>query len=270
MTNYSYKGKTALITGASTGIGAAFARELAARGMNVALVARSEDKLRSLADELVQKHGIRAEVLAADLSQPGVAANLYRETQRRNLVVDLLVNNAGFSTFGSFENIDASKEQAQIAVNVATLVDMTHAFIPAMLTRGEGAVINVASIAGLIPCPRQAVYGATKAFVISFSEALYAEVRQRGVRVFTLCPGTTATEFFEEINIEKPRNAQTPQQVVNGGLRAFEQGNHLFISGATNKTIPFLLRLLPRTAVINLTDRASKNIMKPRTAPATE
>ncbi len=207
---YTYKGKTALITGASSGIGSVMARELAQHGMNLVLVARSEGPLISLASELSQQHQIRTEVIALDLSERGVASLLLAETKRRNLHIDMLVNNAGFSTYGVFDTIEPEKEQAEIALNVSTLVDLTHQFIPDMLTRGEGAVINVASIVSLLPFPRQAVYAATKAFVLSFSQSLYAEYRQSGIRIFALCPGPTATPFFDEINVHIPAGSHTP------------------------------------------------------------
>lgn len=264
---YSYKGKTALITGASSGIGAVFARELAARGMNLILVARTEERLRSLAAELTQKHSIKAEVITADLAQPGIAKTLYQETQNRQLTVDMLVNNAGFSTYGSFESIAPEKEQHEIAVNIATLVDLTHVFIPAMLARGDGAVINLASTAAFVPVPRQAVYGGTKAFVLSFSEALSAEYRGRGIRVFALCPGTTITGFFDEINVHNPAGAQTPEQVVVAGLRAFERGRHFAITGFMNNAQMLMPRFLPRALVLRVADNVSKNMMKPRSAP---
>lgn len=263
---YSYKGKTALITGASSGIGAVFARELAARGMNLVLVARTEGKLRELADELAKKHIIKTEVIAADLGQPNVAQTLYAETQRRQLVIDMLVNNAGFSTYGEFETIAPEKEQQEVAVNVATLVDLTHAFVPSMLTRREGAIINVASTAAFVPIPRQAVYAATKAFVLSFSEALAAEYRGRGVRVFALCPGATITGFFDEINVHNPSGAQTAEQVVAEGLKAFERGRHFAVTGFNNKVQVILPRFFPRALVLRIADNVSKNMMKPRTS----
>lgn len=263
---YSYKGKTALITGASSGIGADFARQLATKGMNVVLVARSEGKLLSLAGELSKKHNVKTEVIAADLSLPGIARSLYEETQGRHLNIDMLVNNAGFSTYGAFETIEPASEQQEIAVNVAALVDLTHAFLPAMLAKGEGAVINVASTAAFVPVPRQAVYGATKAFVLSYSEALTAEYRKRGIRVFALCPSYTSTEFFNEINVKVPRGALTAEQVVTGGLNAFERGRHFFIPGVMNHFQILMPRFFPRAVALRLADNVTRNIMKPQSA----
>src|SRR5271156_4950090 len=189
---YKYNGKTALITGASTGIGAEFARKLARRGMNVILVARSEDKLQALASEL---KNIKATVIPLDLTLPDAAPTLKKKVAELGLQVDLLINNAGFGTFGPFEEIDPKLEQQEIQLNVMALVDLTHAFIPAMLERGEGAIINLASVAAHQPVPYMSVYAATKAFVLSFSEALWAEYKDRGIRVLSLNPGATKTEF---------------------------------------------------------------------------
>ena len=262
---YDYKGKRALITGASSGIGASFAQALAQRGMNLVLVARSEDKMQKLADELKRSHGVEVAVIGADLSQAGSAKTVYEATQSQNLPIDMLVNNAGFSTFGNFETIPPSKEQEEIAVNVATLVDLTHAFLPAMLTKGDGAILNVASTASFLSLPRQAVYGATKAFVLSFSEALYEEYRKRGVRVFALCPGAVATEFAEVAQVDFTTKAHPPQQVVEVGLKAFERGRHYVIPGAMNYVQANVLpRLLPRNLLVRLVEVVSRQAIKPR------
>ncbi|MBA3947947.1 MAG: SDR family oxidoreductase [Herpetosiphonaceae bacterium] len=262
---YDYKGKRALVTGASSGIGASFAQALAQRGMNLVLVARSEDKMRKLADELKLAHGVEVVVIGADLSQTGSAKTVYEATQRQNLPIDMLVNNAGFSTFGGFDTIPAAKEQEEIAVNVASLVDMTHAFLPAMLAKGDGAILNVASTGAFLSLPRQAVYGATKAFVLSFSEALYEEYRKRGVRIFALCPGPVATQFAEVAEVDFKTKAATPQQVVEAGLKAFERGRHYVIPGAMNYVQANLLpRLLPRNLLVRLVEVVSRQVIQPR------
>ena len=268
---YTYKGKTALVTGASSGIGVEFARALAERGMHLILVARREDRLKTLATELENKYSIKVEVLAADLSQPGIANSLYQETQKRGLAVDMLVNNAGFSTFGDFETISAEHEQAEILVNVATLVDLTHVFVPAMLTKGDGAVINTASVGGFTPIARQAVYAATKAFVLSFSEALWVEYRQRGVRVFALCPGGVSTEFADVIDVSVNMAAlmATPEWVVAAGLKAFERGKHFVIPGTINYIYAGILpRLLPRGLFVRLFSYFAKIVLRQNTQPS--
>ncbi len=263
---FQYHGKTALITGASAGIGAEFARALAARGTNVVLVARSEDRLRALADELARDHGVRAEVVAADLTRAGAAKELRAAVDARGLAVDLLINNAGFGTHGPFETLAPARDHDEVALNVAAVVDLTHLFLPAMLERGDGAVVNVASTAGFQPVPYMAVYGATKAFVLSFSEALWAECRGRGVRVLALCPGATATEFFDVVGTEDAVLGvkRTPAQVVETGLRALERGRPSAIDGLANYLLAQTTRVAPRAMVARLTGR----MMRPgRSAP---
>ena len=192
-----FKGTTALITGASSGIGEVFARELAARGADVVLVARNEGKLAELAGELASKHSVKAEVLAADLGQPGAGRALAEQVAARGLTVDVLINNAGFGFLSPLVKTDADMMSTMVALNVAALTDLTHAFLPGMVERDRGAVVNVASTAAFQPVPYMAVYGATKAYVLSFTEALWGETKGTGVRVTCLCPGATATAFFE-------------------------------------------------------------------------
>ncbi|HLH60984.1 MAG TPA: SDR family oxidoreductase [Ktedonobacteraceae bacterium] len=244
---YTYQGKTALITGASSGIGAAFARILAAKGMHVILLARSEDKLRELADEIVGQFGVRAEVIAIDLGCEGAVQDVYEEVQRRGLNVDLLINNAGFATHGHFETLDTARDHVEIMLNVTALVDLTHVFIPGMLSSNEGAIINVASTAAFQPLPYMAVYGATKAFVVSFSVALTQEYRKRGIRVIALCPGATATNFFNVVGTEDAAvgRKRTPQQVVTTALRALECGQSIAVDGRMNALLAVLARLVP-------------------------
>ncbi len=254
---FTYQGKTALITGASSGIGSTFAYALAERKMNVVLVARSEERLRALATELEQKHGIVATVIAADLGQEYAARSLQQEVERRGIVVDLLVNNAGFANNGFFESITLERDHQQVMVDVATVVDMAHAFIPAMLKRGEGAVINVASTAAFQPLPYMAVYGASKAFVLSFSQALSEEYRKRGIRVLALCPGATETPFFDVAgDAASVGKRRTPEQAVATGLRALEQGRSVVIDGGSNAFVAQLTRLMPRRMVASVAGRA--------------
>lgn len=257
---YTYRGKTALVTGASSGIGAVFARELAQRGMHVVLVARSEDKLQTLATELQQRYGVRADVIVADLSREYAAQPVYDATQQRNLPIDLLVNNAGFATNGHFETLAAARDHDQIMVNVAALVDLTHAYLPAMLARGNGAIINVASTVAFQPVPYMAVYGASKAFVLSFSEALWAEYRQRGLRVLALCPGATDTGFFDVVGSDEIALGQkaTPEAVVAQGLRALERGRSYAIPGWSNYLLANLPRFTPRTITARIAARFAR------------
>ena len=260
-----YKEKTALITGASSGIGAAFAKALAAAGSNLILVARSEEKLRTLASQLADQYAIRAEVIVADLSRVGIARTVFEETQQRGLTVDILINNAGFSTYGLFETLDAEREQQEIMLNVNTLVDLTHSFVPAMVARHQGAIINVSSIAAFLPGPYAAVYCASKAFVLSFSEALWGEYRSKGVRILALCPGATSTEFFNVADTQDatPDNMETPEQVVQVGLRALEQGRPSVVSGRQNALLANMPRFFPRGAVVRLAMLATKPPQRP-------
>lgn len=242
-----YQGGTALVTGASSGIGEAFARELAARGMGLILVARSADRLAQIAGELSDRHSVPTAALPADLGAEGAAERIRQEVERRGLRVDLLVNNAGFATHGRFDEIDPAREREEITVNVTALVDMSHAFVPAMLARGGGAVINVASTVAYQPTPYMAVYGATKAFVTSFSAALAEEYRGRGLRVLALCPGATATNFFAVAGNDTMAfgRMRSPAQVVATGLRALERGQSVVIDGPLNTLASVIARRLP-------------------------
>jgi len=260
---FSYAGKTALITGASSGIGEAFARILAARSMNLVLVARSADKLHAMAQTLCEQHGIRADVVPADLCGEGAAQEVYQRTQALGVPVDLLVNNAGFGTSGCFDTLTLEREHEEIMLNVTALVDLTHACVPEMAERKAGGVINVASIAAFQPLPYQAVYGASKAFVLSFSLALWAEYRKVGVRVLALCPGPTATNFFTILGAgELPMmgSMHTPEAVVMTGLRALEQGRPYAVEGRRNAFGAQITHMSP----LALTMRVFARVMRPR------
>lgn len=260
---FNYTGKTALITGASSGIGEAFARILAERGMNLALVARSEDKLRIVAQTLSEQHGIRAEVIPADLCREDAAQQVYQRVQELGIPIDLLVNNAGFGTYGYFETLSPEREHQEIMLNVTALVDLTHAFLPAMLERRDGGVINVASIAAFQSLPYQAVYGAGKAFVLSFSLALWGEYRKRGVRVLALCPGPTATKFFAALGADEVpmlSKMHTPEAVVMTGLRALERGRLYAVEGRRNAFGAQVTHMTP----LALTSRVFARVMRPR------
>lgn len=251
---------TAIITGASSGIGEAFARKLAARGRNVLLVARSEDKLVSLCNELGRTNSIRAQHLALDLTLSESPAKLFEETQKRGLVIDMLVNNAGFGSFGDFAKLDLTRELTMIDLNINALVDLTQRFIIPMRERKQGTIINVASTAGFQPVPFMATYAATKAFVLSFSEALWEENRPYGVHVMALCPGVTETNFFEAARSERPpaRVAQSPEEVVEAALRGLRRGKSQVISGWTNFFMVEAERLVPRSLVV----RAAGKMMR--------
>jgi short-subunit dehydrogenase len=249
---------TALITGASSGIGEAFARKLTALGRNVFLVSRSEDKLISLCNELGRTKSVRAQYLAIDLSQPEAPGTLFSEIEKRGLTVDLLINNAGFGAMGDFARLDLSRQLNMIDLNIKALVDLTHRFLQPMRTRGQGAIINVASTAGFQPVPFMATYSATKAFVLNFSEALWEENRTFGVHVMALCPGVTETNFFEASEMDRPpmRVAQSPEDVVDTALRALARKKRLVVSGWTNLLMIEAERFVPRSLIVRAAGRS--------------
>ncbi len=243
-----------LITGASGGIGEEFARQLARRKHNLVLVARSQDKLERLAAELATAHGIQTAPLVFDLTKEDAPQKLFDETARRNLEIDLLINNAGFGSLGAFTKFDAGRDAEMIDLNVKSLVALTHLYIRPMMTRRNGAIINVASTAAFQPVPFMATYAATKAFVLSFSEALAEEMRDYQVKVMALCPGATETDFFDAAQGARPpmRLVETPVQVVATALRALEQGKPSVISGWSNFFVANSSRLFPRTLVTRI------------------
>ena len=252
---------TTLITGASTGIGAAFARKLAARGRNVLLVARSEDKLIALCNELGRLTSIRAQYLAIDLRQPEAAEQLLDETKKRELEIDMLINNAGFGSMGDFAKLDLMHELEMIQLNVRAVVDLTYRFLGPMRERKGGTIINVASTAGFQAVPYMATYAATKAFVLSFSEALTEENRLHGIHVMALCPGVTETNFFEASKIDRPpmRTIQTPEEVVDAALRGLARQKSVVISGWTNWLTIEAERFVPRSMVTRVAGKALRS-----------
>jgi uncharacterized protein len=252
---------TTLITGASSGIGAAFARKLAARGRNVLLVARSEDKLVTMCNELGRVSGVRAHYLAMDLLQPETPAQLFEETQRREFVIDMLVNNAGFGSMGEFVELDLARELEMIDLNVKSLVELTHRFLKPMRERKQGAIINVASTAGFQAVPYMTTYAATKAFILSFSEALWEENRGHGIHVMALCPGVTDTNFFAASKMDRPpmRTIQTPEEVVDAALRGLRHHKPSIISGWTNWLAVEAERFVPRSLVTRIAGKALRS-----------
>ena len=247
---------TALVTGASSGIGEAFARRLAAEGHDLVLVARNEDALTRLAGELERRHGVRALVAPADLSTPDGVAAVRRRTDDAGVAVDLLVNNAGFATHGALLDLDPVRDHQQVMVDVAAVVGLTHAYARDMAARGRGGIVNVASTAGFQPLPFMAVYGASKAFVLSFSEALRVELRGTGVAVVALCPGPTDTGFFAHVGDEASVGARaTPEAVVDAGLRALRTDAGTVVVGLRNRLLTALPRLLPRAVTATVAGR---------------
>ncbi len=246
------KDNFALITGGSGGIGECFARALARRGHNLALAARSEDRMRQLAAELAREHGIRVEVVPADLSVREAAQKLFTELNKRNLAINLLINNAGFGGRGEFWKVPLERQMAMIRLNINSLAELTYLLLPEMVERGEGGIINVSSTAGFQPMAYTATYSATKAFVTSFSMGLAEEVRPHGIRVVTLCPGGTRTNFFVAGNYgvhNLPGGMQEPEAVVEAALRALDNGGGLVVPRLLNKFSIFIQRFIPRETV---------------------
>ncbi|MDQ0213018.1 SDR family NAD(P)-dependent oxidoreductase [Arthrobacter bambusae] len=249
--------KTALITGASTGIGSVFARRLAAEGARLILVARSQDKLDALAGEL-RGQGTEVTVLAMDLSLPDSAKELQLATDALGLKVDILVNNAGFGTHGHVLHADADRYAEQIQLNCSTLVGTSTRYLPGMVERGAGAIINIASTAAFQPIPHMAVYGATKAFVLSFTQALWAETQGTGVKVLAVCPGATDTPFFEIAGESAAAgNMRTPEQVVDTAMSAIRGNKPSVVDGRLNSLVARVaVKLLPEKLVIAVAGRA--------------
>src|SRR5688572_20616084 len=229
--------KVTLITGASSGIGEAFARRLAADGHDLVLVARSEKLLHELCDELMLEHKITAHYVVLDLTAEGSDRKLLGETEKHGFEVEWLINNAGFGSVGDFTKLEIERELEMIDLNVRSLVALTHRFLEGMRSRKRGTIINVSSAAGFQPIPFMATYAATKAFVTSFSEAIAEENRPYGIRVLALCPGSTKTNFFAASQIDRPiqvKGQQTVEQVVDTALSALKSGKTTAVSGLAN------------------------------------
>jgi len=259
---WSYPGRWALVTGASAGIGACFAEALAARGMHLVLSARRLDRLDALAARLANRFGVRAVSVAADLADPAGAGRLWHEASRYG-PIDLLINNAGFGVQGPFASVPLDRHAELVQVNVGSAVELAHHALTSMLPRGDGGIINVASIASFQPVPLLATYAASKAFLLSFSEALWAEYRDSGIRVLALCPGRTPTEFQQVAgtgSVEGAFGHRTPEQVVEIGLRAFERGGSHVVPGWENLAATWASRALPRTASIRAMRRVVRRL----------
>lgn len=251
----------AIVTGASSGIGLGFAHALAARGNDVVLVARRATELEALASAITAQHGVGAHVVAGDLADAATLDALEARCASLGGPVRILVNNAGFGWHGPFENEAGANATSMIRLNIEALVALSNRFLPGMLARKNGAIINVASTASFQPVPYMAVYGATKAFVLSFSEALAEECRGRGVRVVALCPGMTETDFFKvagESAKGRFMRGRTVADVVSTGLRALDAGHTVAIDGFANTLMAESPRFAPRAFVARLAARVMK------------
>lgn len=255
--------KNALVTGASSGIGLELARIFAREGYNLVLVARDADRLRRLASELEKSHGTRSLILATDLAEAGSAAYVLDQTSRAQLVVDVLVNNAGFGQYGLFADNDLEECLRQIQLNVTTLTHLTRLYLPGMIGRTSGRILNVASTAAFQPGPLMAVYFATKAYVLNFSEALANELEGTGVTVTCLCPGATATEFHERAKATGQRllkmGSMDARTVAEDGYRALIEGKPVVISGFKNWLVAQSVRFAPRRLVTWIARKAQES-----------
>jgi uncharacterized protein len=250
----NYKGTTALITGASVGLGEEFARQLAQQGADLVLVARSEEKLERLANELRECAGVEVTVIPADLSSSDAVKRLVSEVRNRGLKINLLVNNAGFGVFENFLETPLVKQMNQVDVNISAVVALTHAFVSDMIASHRGGVINIASTAAFQPLAGAAVYAASKAFVLFFSEALSLELEKTGVWVLVACPGPVATQFYADMKPSlEAKQMDQPGPVVTQVLRAFEHRKRVVYPGKiTGQLSTWGARLMPRNLILRL------------------
>jgi len=249
--------KTALVTGASSGIGAQFAKQLAARGVNLVITARRKELLDDLAADLSERHGVQVTCLPMDLSEPGSAKKLFDQTEGAGKPIDILINNAGFASFGSFANMPWETVDNLINVDIRVLTELTHRFVRTMHARNRGHILNVASAASYVPVPFYAVYAAAKTYVRNFTEALAHELRKTKVRVCCLCPGAVKTEFWDvagqkEISSLLRATMTTPDKVARVGLRALFGWRRNVITGFVNKLVFWFTRLSPRRFIVRI------------------
>jgi uncharacterized protein len=252
---------TALVTGASAGIGEATARELATRGHGVTLVARREERLRALADELSRTHGVRAEAIAADLGDEAARERLASQIEGLGLQVEVLVNNAGFGTAETVRNVDRERLIAMLRLNCEALLDLQARYLPAMIARGRGAVINIASTAAFQPIPGTATYAATKAFVLSLSEAVHEELKGTGVSLTAVCPGPVRTEFTHVAGIEQAEDQlpglfwMSSEAVAKAAVDAADQGKRAVVPGLINRATALTGQHTPRKLILPIAKR---------------
>lgn len=248
--------KTALVTGASVGLGAEYSKLFAVDGHDVVLVARRRENLEALAGELEKQHGVRATVMPEDLNDPGAPERIAKTLRERGIDVEFLVNNAGFGTSGPFATADLARELSMLTVNVTTLVHLTRLLLPAMISRKSGRILNIGSTAGFVPGPFMAGYYASKAFVNSFTQALAYELRGTGVTATVSCPGATRTEFATVAGTDKSRLFQAASmgaaEVAAHGYRAMMRGRPMAIAGVRNQLSIQSLRIAPRAMTVAL------------------
>ncbi len=250
MKDINFRGKTALVTGASGGIGYEIAKQLAAQKCNLILVARSKAELEKIAAELKNNY-VKVTVLTTDLSSSGSAEKLYREIKKAKLTVNILINNAGYGLSGQFSEISKNDQIEMIQLNIASLVALTHLFIDDIVKQGSGAILNVASTAAFQPVPWMSVYAASKSFVLNFSEGIRSEYKDQSIIVTTLCPGPVATGFAKRAHA-KPfrfRNAMAPEYVARAALDGLKRGDAIVVPGFRNQVGAIAVKLFPRSFV---------------------
>ena len=257
------KGRTALVTGATSGIGYEFAKLLAKDGHDLVLAARRQERLEAVAEELRTGYGHRVEIVAVDLARDDGAGKVFQAVDDAGLAVDILINNAGYAVYGPFKDTDLDLELQMMHVNMLTLTTLTKRVLPLMLGRRSGRILNVASTAAFLPGPLMAVYYATKAYVLSFSEAIAEELRDSGVTVTALCPGPTATGFqhraaMEESKLVKDREIMDAAAVAQIGYEGMMQGKSIVIPGLRNKLTTEAPRVLPRRLMTRLVRRSQE------------
>lgn len=254
---------TALITGASAGIGMELAKCFATDHHNVILVARRKQKLEQLAYDLREIHGVSAHVFSSDLGEPGAAAQLFEEIKAADLEVDFLVNNAGIGQNGIFHELDAAQMSTMIHLNVTALTELTRYFLPAMIDRNKGRILNVGSTAGFQPGPHMAVYYATKAYVYSLTEALAEELRDTRITITNLSPGATDSEFSERADMDSTMlfalGTMSAEAVAKAGYKGMMKGKSLVIPGLKNKLVPVSANVLPRKVMRKITGRMNRD-----------
>jgi short-subunit dehydrogenase len=246
--------KTALVTGASSGIGLELARECASNGHDLVVIARSQDRLHDFAETIMNDFDVKINVIVMDLSIDGSRKKLFEQIESQGIEIDYLINDAGFGDYGPFVDSDLNRQIEMINLNVIALTELTRLFLPSMVERGQGAILNVASTAAFQAGPMMSVYFATKAFVLHFSEAVANEVHERGVRVVALCPGTTESEFADTAQAERSlmfnmRKLPTSKQVARYGYVSMVKGKRVAVHGLLNKILTFSVRLVPRRVV---------------------
>ena len=257
----------ALVTGASSGLGAEFARQLASRGMHLILVARRQELMEELASELHTRHGTRCEILVADLSDPGEPARILDVISSKNITIELLVNNAGFGIVGEVDQADVDRILKLIRLNISALTELTYRVLPGMLANGHGSILNVSSLSAFQPVAYMGAYAASKAFVLHLSEALHCELKDRGITVTAVCPGVTKTNFFDVAGasgwLQKHASLEV-DSVVRTALKALARRHQCAIPGWKNFLLTLLVRIASRRRVV----KESTRFFRPRRKPA--